>query len=582
MRFQSQAFPDTGEIPRQHAYDGDDQSPALSWCDIPKGAVSLAIVMVDLDHPDPGRPTRPLVHWISYNIPPGTEGLIQDAGCSKEQRPQDAKQVGRQGTNSWKEQHYRGPSPRHGRHRYEFTLYALNSMLVSDSALSRTGLRQAIKGKIIGQATFYGHYESKLSTRKFLFSNNPIIGRLVAARPRSVGIALASASILLLVFPAWLLDIHWREHGFWRQWNWALLYTIVIPSFFALTAHFLDTLRDATQRLSHRTLRVVRTASGEPAWDFPEYISDQLGKRSKFIAIGAICVAIGLTAIDTWTLWTRYAECLGQGSCEFKGELLDWSSSLAHRAPSQALRNLIFNIIAYSFQTIAVFLWLFITIMFWLYLKSLSSALVDDSNDFKFVPMVHDLEKRLGLGAMGKIYDVFLYLIVIFQLYILLHRFQLIVDHEPSALRGSYIAQAVAAVKDLSILTDAKFYGWDTMTRGMWLLVIFMSAPIIVITYFPILVLRRYIKDRRDLAYNDCSLAYNEAKAASDEEKSGRLKAEMELLEGASVWPNGDTTARRFLWLMATLGIGSIFPPLVVVIAVGLKLTEIVVSKFAK
>ncbi|MFP4471587.1 MAG: YbhB/YbcL family Raf kinase inhibitor-like protein, partial [Bacteroidales bacterium] len=52
------------EIPVKFTCDGDDISPLIRWDNVPKAAVTLALLM-----DDPDAPGGTFTHWIVYNIP---------------------------------------------------------------------------------------------------------------------------------------------------------------------------------------------------------------------------------------------------------------------------------------------------------------------------------------------------------------------------------------------------------------------------------------------------------------------------------------------------------------------------------
>jgi phosphatidylethanolamine-binding protein (PEBP) family uncharacterized protein len=78
---QSPAFAPGGKIPKQHTADGDGMSPPLIWLNVPREAISLALLVED---PDASTP-QPFVHWVAYNIPAGSEGLPE--GIAAGDRP---------------------------------------------------------------------------------------------------------------------------------------------------------------------------------------------------------------------------------------------------------------------------------------------------------------------------------------------------------------------------------------------------------------------------------------------------------------------------------------------------------------
>src|SRR5260221_5070211 len=79
FKLTSPAFQPNGSIPSKYTCEGSDTSPPLEWSDVPAGAKSLALIVDDPDAPDPAKPQRTDVHWVIYNVPPGTTGLAENA-----------------------------------------------------------------------------------------------------------------------------------------------------------------------------------------------------------------------------------------------------------------------------------------------------------------------------------------------------------------------------------------------------------------------------------------------------------------------------------------------------------------------
>ena len=145
----SSAFTNGGKIPRKYTCEGDDISPPLAWSATPQGTKSLALIVDDPDAPDPAKPQRVYVHWVLYNIPPGSSGI--DEGGSN-----PAGSVA--GTNDFGKQHFGGSCPPIGRHRYFFKLYALDTTLSLSSA-KKADVEKAMKGHILAQAELMGTYQ---------------------------------------------------------------------------------------------------------------------------------------------------------------------------------------------------------------------------------------------------------------------------------------------------------------------------------------------------------------------------------------------------------------------------------------
>ena len=121
MQLSSSSFTHQGSIPAKYTCEGADTSPPLAWSGVPPSAKSLALIVDDPDAPDPKAPRMTWVHWVLYDVPPGTKGLAEAVATL----PAGT----REGANDWRRTGYGGPCPPIGRHRYFFKLYALDTVL---------------------------------------------------------------------------------------------------------------------------------------------------------------------------------------------------------------------------------------------------------------------------------------------------------------------------------------------------------------------------------------------------------------------------------------------------------------------
>ena len=149
----STAFSHYQEIPRLYTCDGSDQSPPLNWSGVPGGCNSMALIVYDPDAPDPAAPKMTWVHWVLYNLPPDTTGL--EAGIGGPDLPTGTLE----GENDWHRTGYGGPCPPIGRHRYFFTLHALDTMLPDLDRPSKSELEKAMQGHILAEAQLMGTYQ---------------------------------------------------------------------------------------------------------------------------------------------------------------------------------------------------------------------------------------------------------------------------------------------------------------------------------------------------------------------------------------------------------------------------------------
>lgn len=158
MNLTSSAFLHFADIPSLYTCEGDNQSPPLSWSNIPMGTKSLALIVDDPDAPDPSAPKMTWVHWVLYNIPPNSTGL--DAGkLGVPELPAGTLN----GLNSWGKTGYGGPCPPIGRHRYFHKLYALDITLPVLQPATKAALEKAMQGHIIAQCELVGYYKKAYS-----------------------------------------------------------------------------------------------------------------------------------------------------------------------------------------------------------------------------------------------------------------------------------------------------------------------------------------------------------------------------------------------------------------------------------
>ena len=153
MQIASSAFAESQSIPRQYTCEGSDASPPLAWSGVPPAAKSLVLIVDDPDAPDPAAPRMTWVHWLLYNLPPGTSALPE--GVARGALPAGTLE----GLNDWRRTGYGGPCPPIGRHRYFFKLYALDRLLPDLGRPTKAALEKAMQGHVVGEAVLVGTYQ---------------------------------------------------------------------------------------------------------------------------------------------------------------------------------------------------------------------------------------------------------------------------------------------------------------------------------------------------------------------------------------------------------------------------------------
>jgi Raf kinase inhibitor-like YbhB/YbcL family protein len=146
----SNAFEEGEPIPVRYTCRGENLSPFLTWVGVPDGTVSFALI-VD----DPDAPAGLFTHWVLFNIPSRISELEEGAG----NQVQTA--IGAlHGKNDMNKNMYGGPCPPSGKpHRYQFTLYALDTTLDLAEGVSRKQTLAALEGHVLARSTLTGTFK---------------------------------------------------------------------------------------------------------------------------------------------------------------------------------------------------------------------------------------------------------------------------------------------------------------------------------------------------------------------------------------------------------------------------------------
>jgi Raf kinase inhibitor-like YbhB/YbcL family protein len=151
LTLQSAAYNHETAMPARFTCEGEDVSPPLSWLNVPEKTQSLALIIDDPDAPDPAKPTKTVVHWVVYNIPPSVNKL--DEGIKK--LPEGAVA----GANDMGNAGYKGPCPPIGEHRYFHKLFALDTVLKLPEKADKAKLLEAMEGHTLAQTVLIGKYQ---------------------------------------------------------------------------------------------------------------------------------------------------------------------------------------------------------------------------------------------------------------------------------------------------------------------------------------------------------------------------------------------------------------------------------------
>lgn len=147
MKITSTAFKHNKMIPKKYTCQGEGINPPLHISDLPEGTKSLALIVHDHDLPG-----GDFVHWLVWNFDPKVSDI------KEEWMPIDAQE----GKNDAGKIGWIAPCPPFGKHRYEFHLYALDSIIDLLPTSNKMDLREEMKGKILEEASLVGFYEKAI------------------------------------------------------------------------------------------------------------------------------------------------------------------------------------------------------------------------------------------------------------------------------------------------------------------------------------------------------------------------------------------------------------------------------------
>ena len=141
----SPAFAAGAMIPVRFSCRGRNTPIPLTWTGVPAGATSVAMIM-----DDPDAPSGTFTHWVVFNLPVTTRGIIRGrlpAGAAQAQ-------------NGRGQAAYTGPCPPSGTHHYRFTVYAEPERLALQAGASLPEALTAIRSNPLASGRLTGLFAS--------------------------------------------------------------------------------------------------------------------------------------------------------------------------------------------------------------------------------------------------------------------------------------------------------------------------------------------------------------------------------------------------------------------------------------
>ena len=127
LELTSNSIKEGKKIPKRYIFNdfgckGNNISPHLSWSDIPEGTKSFALTVFDLDAPTG---SGWWWHWVAFNIPAHITEIAENISLKKDD---NLNNIVVESKADYGFAGYGGPCPpkNNGKHRYVFTIYALD------------------------------------------------------------------------------------------------------------------------------------------------------------------------------------------------------------------------------------------------------------------------------------------------------------------------------------------------------------------------------------------------------------------------------------------------------------------------
>lgn len=425
--------------------------------------------------------------------------------------------------------------------------------------------------------------------RPFLLEGNPRLQRLFGV-PSAAFVAMACAPGLVMLLlaaavgvasvPATFPGGYAEDLGIWWQANWSFTYIVVVPALLVSARRLSARIERSMDDLEET--EVIVPAADADGMSVTSDVRARFRANARLLTWTCIAASVVFLGVDTWSLasWTRaQANATRAGeTCAPAAIEMDWSTAFADAAcwgttaldPGFAhptlLANVSFNAYAYALQTFWVFLALLMISRIALFFYYLADYFAREHGKFRIEPLWDDPLRRLGLTALGQIYNLMLSMLLLFEVYVVVHRLQQIADHQQISVIA-YLQELLRAVDEPSRWLDPELLHLSTIDAGTWFSILIVAPLVFMICWFPLFRIRGYIEERRVELTKEYAKARKRAHEEGDEAATEAFDRKARALHEANVWPNGDRAAWRFLYAMIALWVGSIMPMAFILLA---------------
>lgn len=416
-----------------------------------------------------------------------------------------------------------------------------------------------------------------------MFGDSPSLARLFSANPGLVFLLASSGAALVLFVPSFILGVASIpggavDRGFMHT-SWPYTTGLMMPLILAL-------MGVASGGICRRLARLVESrvvaAVGRDDIGPHGFLIDleiEVTSRGRIINLATMLLVVTVSLIDLRDVVYGYArEWRGEPYAFREGD--DWKSVFQERDWPTSGWNAAFVGVTYAWQGMLAFLGLNWLLRFCLLLHTLvvlvtpTSELEQRMRSYSIAEhAIFDPFRRLGLHPLGEILNLFFTMIVLFELYVIQHRLELV-----RLARGQtwteHVALYFAILSRPALLAAPASYGLDGVDATM-LFILLATAGGLVAAIVPLVRMHHYRRFFIAMAYD----RYLRDSQAVDQPTASPPTAStlaLQLARRLDPWPNGRTTALTFLAWVIGLALVAFLPPALVIVVPLLTLSMLV------
>jgi hypothetical protein len=427
-------------------------------------------------------------------------------------------------------------------------------------------------------------FKADRDTQRLLLSAHPWIGRVFTTVPVGAALVASTGALVLLFLPAYLFGLaHIKtargDVGFaaLANWNWSLTYPVGLPFLLVFGNYAFRAMHAAAHRLIAVGMSVIYDQDGAIALDYPDFLTSFMQERGRYVVIASAVLAFLAVGADTHDLWPGFVTGHYPAS-----RAPEWDTAFAQlrEVPGYVApplwQNLVFDIVAYAFESVYAFLGIFFVLTSLTFLLGIARVLDARQGPYRFEPIACDPRRRLGLSPLAWVFNWFLAVVLGFEVFAVAHRIQQ-VDRLRRVDRTTYVYSLLkdAATQDsakgeekrLSLasvlkLTSKDYAFPELRNPSSWVPLLIVFLPAAVVCFLPLGVIRRIVTRKVDELLDQNALALANAEERGDTAEARRVRTTINCLRESSIWPNGNTAGWTFLTLMVGLLLVAVAPPL--------------------